>query len=251
MPIADRPIRGRRDEQAVAGCRRDLEQVADATGDRGLDDVRRADEARDETGDRPFVDVFGAADLLDLALRHHGEAVAHHERLFLVVGHVHERDADLALDAHQLELHLLAELEVERAERLVEQEHRGLVHQRAGQRDPLLLAARQLRRAAVVVAGELHEVEVALHPVLDVALRRPSCACSPNATLSATVRCGNSAYDWNTVLTLRLNGGTPDDVAAGELDPARVGLLEARRSSAARWSCRNPTDRAARRTRPR
>ncbi len=32
---------------------------------------------------------------------------------------------------------------------------------------------------------------------------------SPNATLSATVRWGNSAYDWNTVLTLRLNGGTP------------------------------------------
>ena len=66
----------------------------------------------------------GIADLLDLALRHHREAVAHHERFFLVVRDVDERDADLALDAHQLELHLLAELEVERAERLVEQEHR-------------------------------------------------------------------------------------------------------------------------------
>src|SRR5664279_3902608 len=31
----------------------------------------------------------------------------------------------------------------------------------------------------------------------------------PNATLSATVRCGKSAYDWNTVLTLRLYGATP------------------------------------------
>jgi len=35
--------------------------------------------------------------------------------------------------------------------------------------------------------------------LFDTFLRR-----RPNATLSATVRCGNSAYDWNTVLTLRL-----------------------------------------------
>ena len=61
------------------------------------------------------------------------------------MGDVDERDADLALDAHQLELHLLAELEVERAERLVEQQHRGLVHERPGERDALLLAARELR----------------------------------------------------------------------------------------------------------
>ncbi len=30
----------------------------------------------------------------------------------------------------------------------------------------------------------------------------------PKRTLSATVMCGNSAYCWNTVLTLRLYGGT-------------------------------------------
>ena len=131
--LIDRSAGG--DQEAVAGRRLDLEEVADPTGDRGLDDVRRADEAGDEARDRAFVDVFGEADLLDLPLRHHGEPVAHHQRLFLVVRHVDERDADLALDAHQLELHLLAELEVERAERLVEQEHRGLVHQRPGERD--------------------------------------------------------------------------------------------------------------------
>ena len=66
-----------------------------------------------------------------LALRHHRDAIAHDERFLLVVGDVDERDADLALDAHQLELHLLAELEVEGAERFVEQEHGRLVHQGA------------------------------------------------------------------------------------------------------------------------
>ena len=31
---------------------------------------------------------------------------------------------------------------------------------------------------------------------------------SPNATFSNTLMCGNSAYDWNTMLTCRLAGGT-------------------------------------------
>jgi hypothetical protein len=59
------------------------------------------------------------------ALVHDRDAVAHRERLFLVVGHEDERDADLALDALELELHHLAQLEVEGAERLVEQERLG------------------------------------------------------------------------------------------------------------------------------
>jgi hypothetical protein len=39
------------------------------------------------------------------------------------VGDVDERDADLALNAFQLDLHLLAQLEIERAEGLIQQEH--------------------------------------------------------------------------------------------------------------------------------
>ena len=100
-------------EQPVTRRRLDLQEIAGAARDLGLDDVRRPDEPGDESRGRSLVDVFGVADLLDLALRHHRDAVAHHERLFLVVRDVDERDADLALDAHQLELHLLAELEVE------------------------------------------------------------------------------------------------------------------------------------------
>ena len=48
---------------------------------------------------------------------------------------------DLVLDALQLDLHLLAQLEVEGAERLVEQQHLGPVDQRPGQGHPLALAA--------------------------------------------------------------------------------------------------------------
>ena len=59
---------------------------------------------------------------------------------------------DLGLDALELDLHLATQLEVERAERLVEQQHLGAVDHGAGQRDPLLLAPGELGRLA---AGEV------------------------------------------------------------------------------------------------
>ena len=43
---------------------------------------------------------------------------------FLVVGDVDERQTDLGLDPLELHLHLPTQLEVERTERLVEQQHR-------------------------------------------------------------------------------------------------------------------------------
>ena len=75
--------------------------------------VGLADEAGHEDVGGPLVDLDRGADLLDPARVHHRDAVAHRQRLLLVVGHVDERDADLALDALELELHDLAQLEVE------------------------------------------------------------------------------------------------------------------------------------------
>ena len=91
-----------------------------------LEDVRNANEAGDELRGRTLVDLGRGADLLDPTLVEDREAVAHRERLLLVVRDIDEGDADvadLALDALQLDLHLLAELQVERAERLVEEQH--------------------------------------------------------------------------------------------------------------------------------
>ena len=73
--------------------------------------------------------------------------------------HVHEREVELALHALELDLHLAPELEIERAERLVEQQHARAQHERAGQGDALLLAARELARPAIGIAAQLHEVE--------------------------------------------------------------------------------------------
>ena len=63
------------------------------------------------------------------------------------------------LDALQLELHLLAQLEVEGTERLVEEKHARPVHERPRERDPLLLPARELPRLAPLEPGKADELE--------------------------------------------------------------------------------------------
>ncbi len=75
------------------------------------------------------------------------------------MGHVDEGDADLALDALELELHHVAQLEVEGAERFVEQQRTRVVDQRPGQRDALLLAAGQLGRLALGEVGQPDDLE--------------------------------------------------------------------------------------------
>ena len=65
-------------------------------------------------------------------------------------------------------------LQVERAERLVEQEDARPVHQRTGERDALALAAGQLVRLAVAEALEPDAGERLVDPGPALGLRRPA-----------------------------------------------------------------------------
>ena len=116
----------------------------------------------------------GVGDLLDDAVVHDRDAVGHRERLLLVVRDVDERRLRLRLDVLQLELHLLAELQVEGAERLVEQQRRGPVDERAGERDALLLAAGELARLALLEALEAHRPDRLRDALLRLGAGRPS-----------------------------------------------------------------------------
>ena len=127
--------------------------------ERAGQEVGRADEPGDEDARRRGVDLLRRADLLDEAAAHHGHAVAHRQRLALVVGDEDERDPDLPLDPLELDLHGLAQLEVEGGQRLVQQQRAGQVDQRPGQGDTLLLAAGELRRTAGRELGQAHDVE--------------------------------------------------------------------------------------------
>ena len=60
-----------------------------------------------------------------------------------------EGQAQLILQQLELDLHLLAELAVKGAQRLIEQQHRGPLHQGARERNALLLAAGELGWLAV------------------------------------------------------------------------------------------------------
>ena len=134
--------------------------------------IRRADEVGDEARSRPLIDIVRHADLDDLAVVEHGHAIGHRQGFALVVGDEDEGDAELLLQRLQFLLHLLAELEVERAERLVEQQHLRPVDQRAGERHALALAAGKLRRAALLVAGKLDHGERGLGLGLALFLRQ-------------------------------------------------------------------------------
>ena len=108
---------------------------------RTVQDVALTDEIRYEGIDRLVVDVGRSADLLDAALVHHDDGVAEGQSLLLVVGYVYEGDAQLLVHFLELDLHVLAHLEVKGGEGLVQQEDLGLVDDGAGDGDTLLLAS--------------------------------------------------------------------------------------------------------------
>ena len=156
-----------------------------AAVDRRLDEVhrRRADEAADEEVDRPLVELLRRRDLLELALAHDRDAVAHRHRLDLVVRDVDRRHAELVLQARDLGAHVHAELRVEVRERLVHQVGLGLAHDRAAHRDALALAARERARLAL---EELRRARARARPRARAGRSRPS---APSAAGGRTRCC--------------------------------------------------------------
>ena len=95
------------------------------------------------------VELLRRADLLEEAVPHDGDPVAHRHGLDLVVGDVDGRRAEALVEARDLGAGLHAQLGVEVAERLVHEEDGRLAHDRAAERDALALAAGERLRLAV------------------------------------------------------------------------------------------------------
>ena len=132
---------------------------------------RRADEAADEEVDGPVVELLRIGDLLELALAHHRDAVAHRHRLDLVVGDVDRRHAEVVLEPRDLRAHLDAELRVEVREGLVHEERLRLADDRAAHRDALALAAGERARLALEERLEVEDAGGVLDAALDLVLR--------------------------------------------------------------------------------
>src|SRR5438067_2384516 len=146
------------------------------TGARRVDPSREeiavADELADEPVHRPVVDIERGADLLDAAVAEHRDPIGHRHRFALVMRHVDHGDAELAMDALDLHLHLLAQVLVERAERLVEQHHVRIEDEPARERDALLLTTRQLARIAVGESAQPNQLQHPLGPHKNLLARK-------------------------------------------------------------------------------
>ncbi len=77
-----------------------------------IQDVALADEVGYKGIDGLVVDVRRHTYLLDATFAHHDDSVAQGQCFFLVVGHVHEGDAQFLVHFLQLHLHVFAHLEV-------------------------------------------------------------------------------------------------------------------------------------------
>jgi hypothetical protein len=159
------PLRRRRELEALAVI------PGGAVAALHRDEIGFADKAGHEPGPRLRIEHLRPIELLDPAVVHDGDAIRHGDRLALVVRHIDGRHAEPAVQAAQLDLHVLAQTLVEGRQRLVHQHDARLEHDGAGQRDPLPLPAGELVDAPVGQAAELHQVQRLVHPRLGLSRR--------------------------------------------------------------------------------
>ena len=152
--------RAGRDTAAASQAR--LAEIAVHMFDGAGNGVALADKARDKAVYRRFVQRFRRVDLLDFALVEHRHAVRHGQRFGLVVGDVHHGDAQVFVNVLDFQLHMLAQLFIQRAQRFVHQHQLRLEHQRPRQRHALLLAAGHLAGVAVGEFIQLDHAQRAL-----------------------------------------------------------------------------------------
>ena len=123
---------------------------------------------------RLVVDFFRCAELLKAPAAHDRDAVGHVDGLFLIVGDVDEGDAQLLLQALELKLHLAAELQIQRAQRFIQQQQLRFGRERAGDGDALALAAGKLAGHAFGKIRHLHQLEHLAHALFDGGFIHPA-----------------------------------------------------------------------------
>jgi hypothetical protein len=198
---------------------------------------RRADERAPRTCSPAAVQLRRRSHLLQHAVAHHRDAVAHRHRLDLVV-----RDVDVVVPSVCWMRRISARVCTRSfASRF---ESGSSIRNAAGSRTIA-------RPSATAGAAPGERARLAVEEALEVedlrassTRRLISCfgvfsSLSPNARLSYTVMCGYSAYDWKTIAMFRSLDGTRLTTRSSILICPAV-ISSSRRDSAARSSCRSP-----------
>jgi hypothetical protein len=152
-------------------------------------DRRLPDERGDEDVRGLGVERVGCAHLEEPPLSHHGHPVAERHRLALVVRDEERRDAEPVLERPELRPDPCAELRVQVRERLVHQEGGRLPHERAADRDALLLPPGELSRPLLEQRVDVEELGHLAHPPSRSSRRTPLMRRG-NWRFWATVLCG-------------------------------------------------------------
>nr|WP_263008734.1 hypothetical protein [Nonomuraea phyllanthi] len=124
-------------------------------------------------GGRAGVHLGRVADVLDPALAQDHGRRGERQRLVRVGRGVEHHAGRAGEHGLQVGAQLLAELEVQVGQGLVEQQHVHGAGQRAGDRGALLLAARQLGGPAAEQRREAHELGHLAHPPVDAVPAEP------------------------------------------------------------------------------
>ncbi len=138
----------------------------------------------------PVVERQRVADLLDHAVAHHDDLVGHRHRLDLVVRHVDRGRLEPLVQFLDLGAHLHAQLRIEVRQRLVEEEHLRVAHDRAAHGDALALAAGELARVAVEQYPTRPRMSAAFFTRASISLFGCLASIRANDMLSRTVMCG-------------------------------------------------------------
>ena len=139
-------------------------------------DAGVAKQPRDVQRRRFAIDLGWRRNLREAPVHEHGDAVADRHRLLVVLRDIKRGCAGSLDKRRQLEPHLVTQLGVDVAQRIVEQENRGVRDQRARQGRALLLAVREFPRLMSEDVADLQErgnlLDLLFYDVLRRAARR-------------------------------------------------------------------------------
>ena len=212
-----------------------------APGHLGGEQVRRAERGPRRGARGTAVELGGLAVGDDPAAVEQRHRVGERQRLVLVVGHEHRRRLGPGEHVGDVAAQVDAQRRVERGERLVEQHQRRADRERAGERDPLLLAAGQLVRMPVAEPGEPDQLE---QPVGDGRLVPSHAERDVRSDRQVREQRGVLGHVADAAMSRVDHPPAVVDDATGDRDAARVDPLRDRRSPAAASSCRCQRHRA-------
>lgn len=155
-------------------------------------DGRIAEQARDRDRCGLGIDIGRRRDLREPAVDQDRDAVGDRHRLAIVLGHVEHRRSAAAQQVRQLEPHLVAQLGVDIAQRIIQQQDIRIADQCPCQRGALLLSVRQFARRVAEHVLDLEQPADRGNPSGDIA------AAGPGAQAACDIVAGGHALlNWD------------------------------------------------------